>query len=378
MARWILAFGMCVYGATAGTAAANEADAGVDNAAARARLAEWVPVGHADNNSCARGLAAVLEFLGHDVDYDTIMGDSGQAFIAQGEEDSTNLIDGAVDVGWWPLEPVGMTIRLDFLEKAVGRELRDVLPSHEAGGYVAYRDDPAAYYRKWLAPVVDDSLSRGMPGIAQHGTWFVVTDVDDGDPPVIGAWACGAEREIVRLTDGYPYNLLVPGDTTRQLDRTTADAEALRYAVALHRDEVLAPSTPDGSRYTVRHAEYGERWRTGVKTYAAWIEALEDAENLGQARWHRNVVYQLGINRRSAIRYLDAMSERHPESVATHLGAAARSYEAVVRALEGVDLSEDAIASAAGRGALAGVIEEIVELESQAAAEMESAAQALN
>jgi len=370
---------MCVAGSTgAETATTNaQAEAGATQAAT-ARLAEWIPEGHEDNNSCARGLATVLEFLGHDVDYDTIMGDSGQAFIIQGEEDSTNIHDGAVDVGWWPLEPVGMSIRLSFLERAVGRELHDVLPSHAAGGYDSYRADPAAYYGKWLAPTVAASLSDGVPCIVQHGTWFVVTAQDDGAPPVTGAWACGAEREIVRLDDGYPYNAVAPGAAVERLDRREADAEALRYAVALHRDTVLGPDAADVGAYALRHREYDINWRTGIRSYAAWIEELEDTENLGQARWHSNVVYQLGINRRSAVRYLRAMAERNQGEVADHVESAAKRYEGVLEVLTRADTSRDAMASKDGRNALVGVIEEIVQLEGAAATDMDRAASAIN
>ena len=376
MIRWMAIAAMCAAWAALAAADDTEAAPVADRAAAIVRLAEWIPVGHADNNSCARGLATVLQFLGDDTDYDTIMGDSGQAFIIQGEEDSTNLHDGAVDVGWWPLEPVGMTIRLDFLEKAVGRGLRDVLPSREAGGYSAYRRDPAAYYATWLAPTVQASLAQGAPCIVQHGTWIVVTAEDDGSPPVTGAWACGAEREIVRLTDGYPYNLITPGQPVDKLARGQADAEALRYAVALHRDEVLGPDAV--GIYPLRHDEYGERWRTGVRAYAAWIAALQDTEHLGQARWHSNVVYQLGINRRSAVRYLRAMRERHPGAAAVHLTEAARQYEAVLETLGSAATGGDAMASADGRAKLVAIIETIVRLEGEAALEMEKAVAALN
>jgi len=64
---------------------------------AEAKL-DWIPAGSEWTVGYARGLQTVLGYLGHSVDYDTIMGDSGLAFIAQGEEDSTNLHDGAVDV----------------------------------------------------------------------------------------------------------------------------------------------------------------------------------------------------------------------------------------------------------------------------------------
>jgi hypothetical protein len=377
MTRWSTVAVALAMGVAAANVAVGEAES-PDHAAAKTRLAEWIPVGHSDNNSCARGLASMLQFLGHDVSYDTIMGDSGQAFIIQGEEDRPNLHDGAVDVGWWPLEPVGMTIRLDFLEQTVGRALPDVLPSHEAGGYDLYRADPAAYYSEWVAPTVRASLAKGMPCIVQHGTWFVVTAQDDGSPPVTGAWACSDAGEIVRLSDGYPYNVLAPAAAMAKLDRAEADADALRYAVALHRDEVLGPDADVRRTDELRHPEYGERWRTGVRSYAAWIKALRDTDNLGQARWHSNVVYQLGINRRSAVRYLRDMAQRNRDEVASHVESAAKRYEGVLEALTRADTSQDAMASEDGRNALVGVIEEIVALEGAAAADMDEAADAIN
>ncbi|MEO2005454.1 MAG: hypothetical protein ABGY41_15305 [Candidatus Poribacteria bacterium] len=347
---------------------------------ARAKLADWIPAGEADNNSYARGLEVVLNYLDHEVDYDTIMGDSGQAFILQGEENSTNLHDGAVDVGWWPLEPVGITIRLDFLEQVVGRELREVMPRDADGGYGAYSEDPAAFYADALEPAVRKSLASGMPCLTQHGTWFIVTGADEGEPPITGAWACGPEQKIVRLSDGYPYNLVMPGESVPRIDRKAADIEALRYAVALHQDKVLGPDAEAGVYGAPRAegAKYGEHWRTGVRSYAAWVDALNDMENLGQARWHSNVVYQLGINRRSAVPYLRAMAARHEVDVAGHLARAAEMYEDVLQTLGRADTSEDAMSSAEGRSFLVALIEEIAEVERRAVTELGNAANAIN
>ena len=68
----------------------------------------------------------VLEHSGAESDYDTIMGDTGQAFIIQSEEGGP-LIDGAVDVGWWPMAAWGLKLRLEFLGRTVGREVRELL-----------------------------------------------------------------------------------------------------------------------------------------------------------------------------------------------------------------------------------------------------------
>jgi len=71
----------------------------------------WIPAGKPQwHSGWIKGYARGL---------DLILNDIGQAFIMQGEENSINVRDGAVDVGWWPLEPLGI-IRLNFLEKTVG------------------------------------------------------------------------------------------------------------------------------------------------------------------------------------------------------------------------------------------------------------------
>jgi AraC-like DNA-binding protein len=116
----------------------------------------WVPVVRGEGNELSRGLETILNYLGNDADYDTIMGDSGQAFIIQGEEDSVNLVDGAVDTGWWPLHPMAL-IRFDFLEKTIGRELFDVYP-------VLWREvNLASTYKQWFKPIVESSISENRP-----------------------------------------------------------------------------------------------------------------------------------------------------------------------------------------------------------------------
>ena len=98
MARRFLLLCLCVSTTFLSASLINAQEARDIAYPAEAKL-DWVPVGTQWVSGYACGLQMALGYLGHSVDYDTIMGDSGLAFIAQGEEDSTNLYDGAVDVG---------------------------------------------------------------------------------------------------------------------------------------------------------------------------------------------------------------------------------------------------------------------------------------
>ncbi|MBT3266527.1 hypothetical protein HN371_05195 [Candidatus Poribacteria bacterium] len=66
MARWILTVAMCTFGLALAAHAVGSAHE--DGAAARERLADWVPPGTDDYaNSYARGLEIVLNYPGHEV-----------------------------------------------------------------------------------------------------------------------------------------------------------------------------------------------------------------------------------------------------------------------------------------------------------------------
>jgi len=337
---------------------------------AEAKL-DWIPVGAEWTAGYARGLQTALGYLGHSVDYDTIMGDSGIAFIAQGEGDSTNLRDGAVDVGWWPLDPFGMNIRLNFLEKTVGRRLSYFPADNEL-----HEADAAAHYEQRFAPAVKESISQGRPCLARTGCWFVVSGYDEGEPAVLGNCTLVDTKELMRALQ-QPTALLVPGESLTPMDRKQADLAALRYAVALHRDQVLGASD---ARATAEWAcplrdqeAVGKQWRTGLKTFAAWAKCLRDVEHLGQGYWHANVVRHLLLNRSSAVRYLKAMADRHPAEVAAHLNRAAAEYEKVGATLRTADTSGEALSLPDGREALAKLAEQVAGLDSQAIKEIEKA-----
>lgn len=337
---------------------------------------DWIPAGKPQwhsgwINGYARGLELVLSYLGHDVDYHTIMGDIGLAFIMQGEENSINVVEGAVDVGWWPLEPLGI-IRLNFLEKTVGGEIQDIkAPWNET------KKDLDNSYKQWFEPMVISSVENNKPCLVRVGSaWYIVTGYDDEELPLIGM--CPNEEEgkerIYRIEEPMPpYALLAIGEAIPTIDRTKADFEALKFAIALHRDQVLGTNVEYRGEYPLRRAdEYGKYWRTGLKSFSSWKACLEDAEHLGQPFWHSNVVGHLYWNRSTAVRYLKAMQKRHSKTTAAHLENAIQRYQAVIAELDKVDTSREAILSVQGRGKLISSIRRITDLESQAVAELEN------
>jgi len=353
-----------------------KSDGNIENrptAHSRLELLDWIPVSRGEGHRLARGLETILDYLGDDTDYDTIMGDSGLAFIMQGEEDSINLINGAVDVGWWPLHPLAI-IRLNFLEKTVGRELFDVCPITPG------QEDHVSFYDQWFRPMVASSIAEYRPCLAWIvSSWFVITGYDDGEPPLIGECSVEGEVKIARIEDGWPSTLLAPGEPVQRIDRKEADLEALKYAIALHRDQVLGANVKYSGKYPLRDVEkLSKYWRTGLKSFASWIRCLQDMEHLGQHFWHSNVLLHLFLSRSSAIRYLQAMQKRHPRAVADYLENAIQKYKAVIGVLGSVDWSPEAMSSVKGREVFVTHVKEMADLESQAVAELEKAVEVLD
>ena len=287
---------------------------------------DGVPAGHGDSNSYARGLEIVLSHVGAQADYDTIMGDTGMAFITQAE-DGGPLIDGAVDVGWWPLASWGVRMRMGFLGHVVGREILQGPPSD----IESFRADPAQYYRERLAPLVRASIDAGRPVMGERAPCQIVSGYDAGEPPILGACALDPEGKVGRLEE-YPWDLILLGDAAAKIDREQADLAALRHAVALWRD---TPQATVPAFWPQWDAIEGRA--TGRKSFALWAKALRDTEHMGEARWHANMCLHLGINRRSAVAYLRAMAARRP-TVAGPLGTAADHYERELTELAKADV----------------------------------------
>jgi hypothetical protein len=342
----------------------------------------WVPPGKPSwhpggMNPCARGLELALGHLGHAAPYDEVMADLGLAFITQGEVGSARLIEGAVDVGWWPLEPLYL-LRLGLLEQAVGREIRAILPPLEPPAQDV--DGGAAdLFRAYFEAPLRQALDRGAPAVVRLGaSEVIVTGLDSAPHPLMGLSPnVEAHRaRVVRLEQPLPPALaIVLGERRTALPRPAADREALRYAVALIRDEVL------GGRYVgpypLRHAErFGPTWRTGQQSLRAWQACLESAHP-GRRLWHVNQLGALGRQRASAARFLRAARDRHTGAAQAALGEALAAYEAMVALAEANDSSEQAWSTRRGIAFLSGTLRRWMPLELRAAEALERAVAAM-
>jgi len=316
-------------------------------------LLKNVPGGAAHYDTFVGGLAIALSQSGIPTDYDTLVGDLGTAFLLQAS-DRVARFNGALDAGWWPLAWDCLPVLLEEVAPTLGVKIEWV-----GGDVGAYKADPAQYYRDNLAGTVKASIAQGRPALENHGFWEVVVGYDGNEPPLLGFCPRSDDRKPnIKRLEKYPVLVAALGSAVPRLARKTADLEALERAVALGRDQIPMPNG----------------YRTGQRAFALWADTLRDTEHLGQARWHANVVGHLNKYRRSAVAYLRAMAERHSEKTASHLKAAANSYEKVLGELKRADTSEDAlIESKQGREALARLAERIAALEVQAIAEIEKA-----
>ena len=176
------------------------------------------------------------------------------------------------------------------------------------------------------------------------------------------------EEKVDRVgLDRPPAWLLVLGEPVPRLDRKELDREALRFAVELHHDRALQPG--DKKR--------AAGWCTGAKAFQCWVDWLQDERRDQVARTHANGKGFLVRNRRTAVRYLRAMQQRHAKPVADRLENAIRGYEEVIREAHALDTSAKAVSSSEGRAGLVAGIERIIGFETQAVAALDSAVEAM-
>lgn len=298
------------------------------------------PAGHGAGNRFAALYGMAFTYLGAPAaDYATVLGDSGLAFILQadalltpyGRKDTRQL-----DIGWWPNDPWGATLRLDFLRDVHGVTLRPLPLNLEE-----FTADPERHYRTYHEAAVIASLRAGDPIIAFGPDGHLVVGFDRETPPLLGQPGCVETAEIRRL-DQYPWWVAVPEEADETLDRREADREALRFALRLGRDEVDLSRLPGKSG--------------GARSWTLWTEQLADEACCGPHFYHANVLGNLRLNRRGAEAYLRAMAGRHADPVAAALRHAAGLYREVVTRLEPADTGKEALATAAGRQALIGCI----------------------
>ena len=112
---------------------------------------------------------------------------------------------------------------------------------------------------------------------------------------------------------------------------------------------------------------------SGQEAFALWARLLRDPEGWGAHFYHNNVLIHLRSNRASAVPYLEAMSQRHPGAVASHLQAAAAAYAGALDELKVADTSKETLRTSEGREELARLVERAARREDQAADRIQAA-----
>jgi hypothetical protein len=313
------------------------------------------PGGIGGVNRLVAAFSLALSYLAVRTDPVGVAGDSGRAFILQA--DALHRPFGRnirqLDIGWWPLDPWGTMLRVDFLSEVYGVPLRplQVVMSE-------YKADPALHYRKYHEAQVSSCLQAGRPLIAIERDTYLVVGRDGGNPPLLGQLCCQRTAEVRRL-EHFPYVVVVTGDPAEPMDRCQVDAEALDFAVRLGRDEIDLSHLPGKS--------------AGQRSWQLWLAQLEDAGLCGPCFYHANVVGHLRQDRETAVAYLGEMSPRYLPPVGDSLLRAASHYETVLEKLRQADTSEDALSTAEGRGRLASLLREIADIEAKAQGQMAEA-----
>lgn len=336
-------------------------------AASDALLLPNPPAGRPGVNRFARAYQMVMSYCGASCDDDTVAGDSGLAFILQADRTLTPY--GAevkeLDLGWWPLDSWGAMLRLDFLGRAHGVPLT-ALPLHEA----EYRADEVRHYQTYHHSQVVRSLKAGLPVVAIENDIWVITGCDEGSPPLLGQIACSEVAEISR-PGHYPWNVIVPGEPAKPMDRLQADAESLTFVIQLHQDRWGEGAS--GACPLQRSSSY----LSGQGAFALWAQLLREGQRCGPSHYSANIVGCTSGNRKSSPPYIRRMAERHRPNVAGPLRAAADVYEQVLAKLATADTSREVFATVVGRETLADLVDEMARLEAQAVTHLQQAHDAM-
>ena len=272
-------------------------------AQAGAARIDMPPPANAPGNIYARGLSAILAYLGTDVSYDRILGLTGVAFILQ-VDTSGPYVGQDLDCAWWPNDDWGFALGLPVLAQATGWPVRRL-----GCDYATYKADPAAEYRRTFAPAVAASLRAGKPVLA-YG--FIGTATDDQEPPLLGYGTRGKSTQFSQQPeriDRHPWLLYVVGEKTLARPAAEVDRASLRHLLALWNEQAQGPDAPK--------TRFG-----GRQAWAEWLK-LQHAGN----GHDNNMLIHLRYNRRAAVAYLREMAGRHQGAAATRLTAAAALYQ---------------------------------------------------
>jgi hypothetical protein len=307
-------------------------------------------------NTYAHGMSAVLSYLGSDISYERIMGLTGVAFILQ-VDTSGPYHGGDLDCAWWPNDHWGFELGLPVLTKAVGWEFID--PQCD---WDAYKTETAAEYGRSFAAVIAKSLQAGKPVLARSGHCFIVTGVDDQEPPLLGYGTRGKSTQFGQKTtrmDDYPCGLYIIGEKVSTLSAEEVDLVSLRHIIALFNEQAQGAEAPK-TRFSGRQA------------WAEWLRLLRSG-----VACDNNMLIHLRYNRRSAVAYLREMAERHDGETAAHLSAAADLYQRIVDEVMKQGLPNSRVRSGQPehvvRAEYTAMVERVSKLEAKAIAELQAA-----
>jgi len=305
-------------------------------------------------NTYARGMSAILSYLGTDVSYDRVMGLTGVAFILQVDTGGLYLPGNELDCAWWPNDDWGFELGLPVLSKAVGWELRRLASDRKV-----YKTDPAAEYRRAFASAVEQSLRAGKPVLAEG---FIGTSTDEQEPPLLGYGTRGKSTSYGQQTariEGYPWLLYIVGEKTPASRVADVDLASLGHIIALFNEKAQGADAPK-TRFSGRQA------------WTEWLRLLRSG-----SACDNNMLIHLRYNRRSAVAYLRDMAGRHNGAAATHLSAAADLYQRIVDEAARPGLPYNRVKGGENeqtvRSEYTAMVERVSKLEVQAITELEAA-----
>jgi len=316
--------------------------------------------GNDPGNTYTRGMSAALSYLGTEMSYDRVMGLSGVAFILQ-VDTSGPFVDEELDCAWWPNDAWGFDLGLPVVSKAAGWELRKLRCDVEA-----HKADAATEYRRAFAPAIEQSLAAGKPVLAEHDHCFIVTAVDNEEPPLLGYGTRGKSTQFddVLRVPCYPWGLIVLGGTFKPGSPEEIDLTSLRHITALFNEQAQGANAPI-TRFSGRQA------------WTEWLRLLRNGEACDN-----NMLIHLRYNRRSAVAYLHEMLVRHNGETTMHLSAAADFYQRIVDEVMRQGLPYNCVKNGEDeqtvRSEYTAMIDRVSKLEAQAIAKLEAAAASMS
>lgn len=291
----------------------------------------------------AGGLAMVLDFMNIEADYDTLMGDSGMAFVWQAEtlQKNAGKVEKFLRTSW----PFSFVTRVDFLSQILGRRLRlEYLPDYACGAASLRTFN----YERVLS-AIETEVKAGRPVLGLDTSSMAVAGYKlyaDGNLDCFFVHWPGPGAGRLSTFEEYLVGVVAVGEPVPQLDRKEADRLAIQHAVMLGRETLFhGTSFPeaadaDGDSGCVPNPEdvvTSRTYYTGCESFALWKDSVK--EETSAAYEYRGYAYRdLALLRRSAPVYLRAMVLRHKGDAANALNQAADFYDLVLKELP--DLNE--------------------------------------